>query len=505
MKSRKTFAWALAGLLPAIGLAVSAQAQTPLNVAGASAAKPFVEEVPILLCDNPMSGFPNSVSGAANPRMFIDVATIAGAKFITWTCAGTNPGVGLPSLVFRYQSTGSSDGIDKIRSNPGTAGAQQVYVLENTASCGAPLLAQVHPSGRTFDLYPSCTQFSPNPGLAGAIDVTLGVSDVDGSSFGQTTTGWNGGVIQGSIVSGPRSMVGISTTRPVVVPFAIVLGSAVKQVNPSTGAVIGNVPNLTQLQVEGLLSRNITSWTQLNGIGADTNGDNVVNGSDTQTVVICGRRAGSGTKAALDQTILKDANEHTGASPANSATFNLTLATGAGPTSFWGISNSDVRDCIQGNSAPTIPSNDPFPFPGPRPAHPTAIAYMEAEQAATVNPAAGYVVSVDGGQARRLEVLYAGNQKENQRCGKFQYWVFEAFNTRETNPPVGDQLTLVNAYLATVEDPNVINNLPIVGAYWTSPQQMRVTKNADKGPVLWKSLAQQASMPTCVNTGNNLP
>lgn len=500
--SGKTFA-ALTGLLPVLGLAVSAEAQTVMNIAGASAAKPFVEEVPVLLCNNPTgpAGAPEVVPGAQAPRIFLDKATIADSKFVTWVCEATNPNLSLPgTVIIRYQSTGSSDGIDKIRNNPGTPGAQQVYVLENPANCGAPF-TQVDAAGHTRQFYPNCTQFSPNPGQPGAEDVTLGVSDVDGSSFGQVSTGWSGGVIEGTINSGPRSMAGITTTRPVVVPFEIVLGRAVKKANPVTSQVLGNVDNLTQMQVEAIFSRNVTDWRQLNGLCADVNDDGICD--NPSPIVICARRAGSGTKAAFDQTLMKEASEHTGASPPNSGTFDLTLADA--PKTYFGISNNDVRDCVQGNPNPTIPSNDPFPHPGARPAHPTAAAYMEAEQAATVNPAAGYIVSVDGGRARRLEPLYAGNEKENVRCGKHQYWVFEAFNTRENNPPVGNQAALVNAYLAQVESAQVINNLPNVGNFWVSPQEMRVTKNQDKGPVLWKSLAAQASMPPCINTNNNLP
>ena len=532
MKGMMKSVAALAGLASVMGLAVSAQAQTALNIAGASAAKPFVEETPITLCDNPTGPAPTLVGGSQAPRIFMDGALgpvgnrLANSKFITWVCEATNGNVGLPSIVVRYQSTGSSDGIDKPNAFPTvnndgvTANpvARQVYVLENAASCGAPTV-EVDALGRTKQYFPSCTQFSPNPNTnaAGAFVVNMGVSDVAASSFGQSSTGWLNNAPQGTITVGPRPDGNITSSRPVVVPFSIVLGSAVKAINPTSGSVISPVRNLTQLQVEAIFSRNITRWNQLSGIGADTNNDGTVNASDNQTIMLCLRRAGSGSKAAFDQTLMKDASEHTG-SGFNSASFNMTLGTPssptAGPTTLFGISNSDVRDCIQGNPNPTIPSNDPFPFPGARPAHNTAAAYVEAEQAATVNPAAGYVVAVDGGKARRnddlnghvpptQETVYMGNEKENVRCGKFQYWVFEAFNTRNTPPAAPSEQILINAFLTQAQNPSVINNLPNVGRYWVSPLEMHVTKSADKGPVNWK--ANTTGVPACLPTVNDLP
>jgi len=532
MRSMKTSMAILAALASIAGVAVSAQAQTVLNLAGASAAKPFVEEVPVTLCNNPTGTGATLVPGSTAPRIFMDGSLgpagnrLANSKFITWVCEATNV-VGLPSIVVRYQSTGSSAGIDKPNAFPTVnndgvtpnPAAREVYVLENPASCGAPT-TELDGLGRTRQFYPSCTQFSPSPTTnpAGALVVNLGVSDVAATSFGQTSVGYIGSTLQGSIVVGPRADGNITSSRPVVVPFSIVLGSAVKLINPAGGSVIGPVRNLTQLQIEALFSRNVTRWTQFSGIGADTNGDGVVNSSDNQTIILCQRRAGSGTKAAFDQTLMKDANEHTGQTPTGSGSFNLTLGTPAtptaGPTTLSGISNNDVRDCIQGNASPTIPSNDPFPFPGVRPAHPTAAAYMEAEQAATVSPAAGYVVAVDGGKSLRNdsanghvppveEAVYFGNEKENIRCGKQQYWVFEAFNTRNVPPAGANEQILISAFLTQAESPSIINNLPNVGRYWVSPQEMHVTKSQDKGPINWKS--NVSSAPACLTAVNDRP
>jgi hypothetical protein len=537
MKPYKLSIAALAGAMAIAGLEVSAQAQTALNIAGASAGQPFVSEVPVTICDNPTGTGGNIVSGSTAPRIFMDGPLgvnidnrTANSKFVTWVCEGTNAGVGLPNIIIRYQSSGSGDGVDKINAFPTVnndgvtpnPAARQVYVEPNPANCGAPT-NDTDAHGRSRTLYPSCTLFSANPNTnaAAALVVNLGVADVAPSTFNQSTTGWNGGAIQGTINAGPKADNNLTiAARPLAVPFSMVVGSAVKSVNPATGAVIGPLRNFTRLQIEAIFSRNVKNWNQFQGIGADTDGNGIVNASDNQTIVICGRRAGSGTKASFNATLMKDIKEATGSSPNNIATFNLTLGTpttntgSTGPVMLWGISNGDVRDCIQGNPAPTIPSNDPFPFPGVRPAHPTAVAYMEADQASTVNPAAGTVVSVDGGKARRndtnngqvppaSEAIYAGNEKENVRCGKLEYFSFEAFNTRNVPAPTQNETTLINAFLTRADDPNIINALPGTGDYWLAASDLFVFKNADKGPVLWKTTGLPAQK--CLSAVNDQP
>lgn len=529
---------ALAGAMAIAGLEVSAQAQTAVNIAGASAGQPFVAEVPITLCDNPTGTGGNIVSGSTAPRIFMEGALgaavdnrTANSKFVTWVCEATNSGVGLGSIVIRYQSTGSGDGVDKINAFPTVNNdgvtpnpvARQVYVEPNPANCGAPT-NDTDAHGRSRTLYPSCTLFSANPNTnaAAALVVNLGVSDVAPSTFNQSTTGWlNATTQQGTINAGPKADNNLTIqARPLAVPFSIVVGSAVKSVNPATGAVIGPLRNLTRLQIEAIFSRNVKTWNAFQGIGADTDGNGTVNGSDNQTIVICGRRAGSGTKASFNATLMKDIKEATGSTPANGGSFNLTLGTpttttgSTGPMMLWGISNGDVRDCIQGNPTPTIPSNDPFPFPGVRPAHPTAVAYMEADQAATVNSAFGTVVSVDGGKARRndtnnglvppaSEAIYAGNEKENVRCGKLEYFSFEAFNTRNVPAATANETTLINAFLARADDPTIIDALPGTGDYWLAASDLFVFKNADKGPVLWKTTGLPAQK--CLSAVNDQP
>src|SRR6185295_10532573 len=124
MKPFKLSIAALAGAMAVAGLGVSAQAQTAVNVAGASAGQPFVAEVPITLCDNPTGTGGNIVNGSTAPRIFMDGALgtnnnrTQNSKFITWVCEATNAGVGLPNIIIRYQATGSGDGVDKINAFP---------------------------------------------------------------------------------------------------------------------------------------------------------------------------------------------------------------------------------------------------------------------------------------------------------------------------------------------------------------------------------------------------
>jgi hypothetical protein len=138
---------------------------------------------------------------------------------------------------------------------------------------------------------------------------------------------------------------------------------------------------------------------------------------------------------------------------------------------------------------------------------------MEADQAASVNPANGYVVSLDGGKPRRndttggavppaSESVYVGNEKENTRCGKLEYHSYEAFITRNVPAKTQNEQTLITAFLDKAQDPNIINNLPNTGNYWVSPVEMWTTKNADKGPVLWKSSGPSLK---CLTATNDVP
>jgi hypothetical protein len=221
------------------------------------------------------------------------------------------------------------------------------------------------------------------------------------------------------------------------------------------------VQNLSQPQVEALLSRQVADWRQL-GLGTAPVGSPAGTTADaTSAVTLCLRTAGSGTKAALDETVMVTAAE------INAGSTNLTNpADGV----YFGTSNQDVRDCIEGNAG------------AGRPAHPKAIGYMEADQAAAVT--GGHVVRLDGYLSNDPGHA-SGDAKHDLKCGKFVYWSGERMNTR--NPASSDAAVaaLINDVITNAADPATIGILP-AGNFWVAPGQMNVFKNADKGPLTWK-------------------
>lgn len=446
MTSSKKMSIALLGLGSVLGLALSAEAQTVVNMGGASAGTPFATDVPLSLCD-----------AAPLPTHYVNgplgSPLITTGKLHTWTCNRA----GSP-IIIRYSASGSSDGVKKLQQPEANALSNMPY-LDHTVltGCTGPTLVTRPSDGKQFNEYTGCT--------AGPVQlpVNIGWSDVGGSSFGQT------GPI--TTVVKPLDDSALISTQVAIVPFSFLVGNGVQKV--SGGTVQGKVTNLSHYQVEALLSRQVTDWRQL-GLGtAPINADGspaaVGTPADaTSPVTLCLRTAGSGTKAALDQTVMVTANE------INSGSTNLTSAADG---VYFGTSNQDVRDCIIGNVT------------AGRPAHPKAFGYMEADQAFdAANPTVGvskaYEVKMDGFKAYDPTLA---DPKENLKCGKWKYWVGERMNTR--NPSSSDPATaaLISATIAMASDPATIGILP-AGTFWTAPSQMNVQKNADKGPVNFKSV-----------------
>src|SRR5574341_1597174 len=113
----------LAGALALVGLAGTANAQTPLNMGGSSAGRNFATDVPLNLCD-----------AAPLPSRF---ASADGNK-ITWTCKRS----GL-DVIMRYSATGSSDGVTKLL-QPASNPASNMLFLDHTLTtgCTGPVAAR---------------------------------------------------------------------------------------------------------------------------------------------------------------------------------------------------------------------------------------------------------------------------------------------------------------------------------------------------------------------------
>jgi hypothetical protein len=237
----------------------------------------------------------------------------------------------------------------------------------------------------------------------------------------------------------------------------------------------------------------------------------------------CLRQAGSGTKAALDETVMKDAGE----TPSGLASSRLNHAhTSAAGHVHFGTSTQDIRDCVVGRdddgdgvAEPTDGNgvldpgedldNDGVIDPGEdvngngildgeRPAHPLAIGYLDAD-ASLPNGAYAPFTGVPGAYPVKLNGLHANDttlpdRKLNIKCGKYYYWTGERLNyrTADMSDISVDQDALISDFVASASTPATIALLPAAD-FWVAPADMFVTKVLDAGPVLWKAGAH----PTC--------
>ncbi len=409
----------LAGMLALAGWAGTAEAQTPLNAGGASAARNFMSDVPLNLCD-----------AAPLPSRF---ATADGNK-ITWIC---NRG-GAP-VVIRYSATGSSDGVNKLLQPPANPASNMLYLDHTlTAGCTGPVLTTRPSDGKQYNNTTGCGN-----GNTVSLPVHLGVSDVQGASFNQT--GPLGTTVTPLNDSTLNSQVGAIT------PFAIFVGKGVVKLNAAGTGPGSLIDGLSRLQIEQIFARGVTDWTRL-GFGTVTD---AAPGTleATSPITLCLRNAGSGTKAAFDQTLM----------------INISETAFAGATVIFSPSSSGVLSCLAANRR--------------------SIGYMDADQVVSFNPGGAnaglaHTVRVDGGLAHDPS-LGASNEKRDLKCGKYAYWSAQRLNQR-TTPIGGGTDALIAAFVANVQAAATIAQIP-TGEYWASDEEMAVSKNSDRGPLIWKA------------------
>jgi hypothetical protein len=233
-----------------------------------------------------------------------------------------------------------------------------------------------------------------------------------------------------------------------IVPFSIYVGKGV--VKDVAGAPGGPIAGLSRLEIERIFSKQVTDWKQL-GYGTVTDAAPGVLEA-TSPITLCMRSAGSGTKAAFDETVMINSTE--------------TLLANA--TSVFSSSSSGVLTCLAGNRR--------------------SIGYMDADQVVSFNPGGanaglGYTVRLDGGLAH--DPALVGNEKRDLRCGKYAYWAGWRLNRRTTSEGAAVD-ALAQAYVDNASAQATISIIP-TGAYWASDEEMFVTKNVDKGPLIWKA------------------
>jgi len=403
--------------LTLVGWSATTSAQVQLNMGGSSAARNFMTDIPLNLCD------PSPL-----PHRF---STADGSK-ITWACnRGGSP------VIFRYSATQSADGINKLVWPVINPLSEMLFLNHTqTAGCTGPVLTTRPSDGKQYNNTTGCANTNTI-----SLPTHMGVSDLQGASFHQT------GPV-GTSVS-PLNDSSLASSASVIVPFSIYVGKGVVKLNAAGNAPAGPINGLSRLQIEQIFSRSVTDWTRL-GFGTVTD---AAPGTleATSPITLCIRNAGSGTKAAFDQTLM----------------LNATETVIAGPTVIFSPSTSGVLACLAANRR--------------------SIGYMAADQVVSfnlggANVGLAYVVRVDGGLANDPSLP---DRKRDLKCGNYAFWTALRLNQRSTVIGLGtDQL--MSAFLSNVQAASTIAQIPS-GAFWASDEEMVVFKNADRGPLIWKA------------------
>jgi ABC-type phosphate transport system substrate-binding protein len=302
MTFTKQYLSILTGALALAGMAGTATAQTtPLDIGGSSAARNFMSDVPLNLCDKPQSPLPNRYATADNNK-------------ITWTCKRG----GLP-IIIRYSATGSSDGINKLL-QPTTNPASNMDFLDHTLTtgCTGPAIVTRPSDGTQYNSTTGC-----NNGNTINLPVHMGASDVQGASFHQTgPIGTSVSALDDSTLNG---------VAVAIVPFSIYVGKGVVKLDSTGTSPNGKIDGLSRLQIEQILARGVTDWQRL-GFGTVTDAAPTTL-ETTSPIVLCLRNAGSGTKATLDETVM----------------INTTETPVASGTVIFSSSTSGVLSCLAAN------------------------------------------------------------------------------------------------------------------------------------------------------------
>lgn len=421
MKSPVKYMPILAGALALAGWAGVAQAQTTeLNAGGSSAGRNFATDVPLNLCDP--APLPARYASADNNK-------------ITWVC---NRG-GQP-VIMRYSATGSSDGVNKLL-QPASNSASNMLFLDHglTTGCTGPNVVTRPADGKQYNNTTGCANTNTI-----SLPVHMGASDVQGASFHQSGP-------LGVTVS-PLDDSGLNGVSVAIVPFSLFAGKGIVKLDAAGTAPNGSIDGLSRLQIERIFNGQITDWRQL-GYGTVTD---AAPGTleATSPIKLCMRNAGSGTKAAFDETVMINSAESTIAST----------------TKVFSSSSSGVETCLTDVN-------------GRR-----SIGYMDADAFVKFKVGGSlaglaYPVRVDGALA--YDPALVGNEKRDLKCGKYAYWAGWRLNRRASGEGAAID-ALAQAYVDNASSQATISVIP-TGAFWASDEEMFVSKNVDKGPLIFKT------------------
>ena len=428
------------------GLGAAAEATT-IHMGGSSAARAFINQVPLALC----------AQGAATD--ITHFATTNNNNHL-WTCT-----IGGDLKVMNYVARGSADGITTLTEPIGSAGAKGAVNGRPTLAFlddinpigvnGCPALTANVPktvtgqSGTVFNVNISETLGCPVdaaglPNGPVAFELNLGASDVLFSSFGQVSPGASEPVPPaGSLV----------TDIAMVLPFNVVLAKNLVKLSDSSP-----VTDMQRKDIESLFAGVTTDWREL-GIGFTVNG-NGTGGLDAPPypVRLCMRSAGSGSKAAFDKIIMKEGSE----------------VTIGNPNWVYNSSSSNMRGCLNSTTAATR----------------GRIGYIDANEAqdspayfGTVVPSQvtnGYPVKIDGYIAIDSAAANRSLSLAATHCGKAEFTTNFRFYRRIAGSYDAATEGLAQQFVDAAKDPDVIRGIPLAWAY-AAPADMLFTRTDDGG------------------------
>ncbi|MBX3304364.1 MAG: substrate-binding domain-containing protein [Nitrospira sp.] len=340
-------------------------------------------------------------------------------------------------VILRYSSGNGEDGILKLL-QPANNAASNLPFLNHTQLTGGtgPVLTTRPTDNKQYNNTTGITSSPIN------LPVHVGLSPIQGGTYNQT------GPI--GVTTSPIDDSGLNVTPVVAVPLALFVGKGV--VKNNNGAPGGPIEGLSQDEVGAIFSRQVTDWRQL-GYGTVTDANpNALEA--TSPILLALRNAGAGQKSLFQEIFLKPL-------------YNETLIP---------IPNQVIFSPNASGSVDVVANNR------------RAIGYFEAEELArfeTGGNRAGlaYIIKVNGASAHDVT---KSDPKVDFKSGRYPLWG----NVRLFRRAAGEGAAtdaLAQAFVAAAGSKTTIDNSG-GGRFWSAAVDLKVFKNSDRGPLLWKPL-----------------
>jgi hypothetical protein len=447
---------------------------------GSSAGRQFINEVPLSVCDH-TAAITHYQSANNNTHL--------------WKCTFKKSDTTTVPVNFHYSARGSSDGVypvdditggDRSKGKYNGKGFMGFIDVNNPSASGCGALGAVNKTFFDVDTNATVTvsiqenKTCTNPPSLIADDwvtptfvrtsLDFGFSDVRFTSFGQSSPA-------GTEPADPAPNLATANNL-MVLPFSLVIQNSVRRVD-SANVDLGAVQSLTQTEVEQLFSRQVRDWRELGYAVATAVDPGVAPGATISSVAtdhlvrLCMRDFGSGSKATMDQVLMKDESKETADVPADH------LDGLGNPVLFYGPSSSDVKNCLNDTTGVGLKGKIGYIDSFEATASPTYIS------PATSGIAKSHVVNING--FRGVDTTVTDPNKatarpkvlQGLRCGKSEFWVnLEAYK-KAAGTGNGDKDEFITRFLNDAKNTSVIQNLPANWAFEATPSIL-ATKASDK-------------------------